>query len=573
MDDSIPDYKRTMKQDPPTIAMEDTKPKVMGIGSAITSGPLPTPALTIAEQLAYLGPSDEEKALEKAKAKKAMAMAWIEKEATERAAKEEKMEADLEKFKEKSRLRKEKAQKRKLQEAIESPVQDRRAQPVRQTNQQGRQANSDAPVLRGQTQSAQRQAPSSPDQQRLVYTTRQSKAASRMEAQQSAQNSPKPQPRVEQTGNQKEQQGQMTTGDPNPPNPVLSDLQNTKTSSPRISHSGEANRHMRINSMDAFPGTSQAIDPLNANSSAPEEREHEESPYDHPSRKHLDVIQHGESNHRRSHSDVGAPYKPVLATLSQPQQLTQESRPPPESRDTPSPMPSGEVSIKTEPEYFQDLRPVDGPEASSTSAPSSERKAKTRLQFILNDDDDCVESSSNDDSTPWTNTPPADHGSRHLYPNEHEGLEQSDMHPMSSGPVSAVDPNFVRQQQPAKRQKLSQDVSGMDTLFAKRADGCMHIMDIMIRATRNHPTTRPSLRSEDEESQARDKSYAPNTRGLIHLLDLRTQLRSNISMVIRQADLLRTTHTVALECHLHRKAPLRHQNVQHIPETRPYPSL
>ncbi|KAG0242749.1 Dcp1p-Dcp2p decapping enzyme complex alpha subunit [Mortierella sp. GBA43] len=380
------DNKETIKPEPYDVIMKEDKD--MNGRTAVVSGPLPTPSLTLVEQMAYQLPSDEEKALAMAKLN-AVAMAKMEKIAEERAAKDKKMEMDLEKFKEKSRLRKEKAQKRKLQEASESPVQDRRAQPVRQINQnQGRLFNSDAPVLRSQIQSAQRQVTSPQDQQRLGYSTRK---ASRMEALQSAQNSPKPQLRSDQsTGNQKEQQTlsseeqladkstRATVSDPNLPNPAHSDPQDSTAAGPTALHPGEANRHKRINSME-YP------DSLSADATVPGEWPYEERPLDHPYRKHLDVGQHTESNHRRTHSDAGILVKSPQAAISQPQHTRNAS-----------PMRSGAQPIKPEFGQLQDPRPPDGtgavppihpdldsPEAKSSvahsSVPSSKRGSKTRL--------------------------------------------------------------------------------------------------------------------------------------------------------------------------------------------------
>ena len=133
------------------------------------------PKLEPPPALIYEQPTDYEKQQALARAR-ALAASKVQQQLESRLAKEKKRIEDIENFKEKSRVRTEKAQKRKIQEAMETQVQDRRAQPVRQINQQ-----------------QQQRAMSSPqEQQRLAYVTRQSRAGTRPESNSSGQNSPRP---------------------------------------------------------------------------------------------------------------------------------------------------------------------------------------------------------------------------------------------------------------------------------------------------------------------------------------------------------------------------------------------
>ncbi|GJJ73607.1 hypothetical protein EMPS_05965 [Entomortierella parvispora] len=131
----------------------------------------------------YDQPTDHEKQQALARAR-ALASSKVQQELESRLAKEKKRLEDIENFKEKSRVRTEKAQKRKIQEAMETQVQDRRAQPVRQINQQ---------------QQLQRSMSSPQEQQRMTYVTRQSRAGTRPETNSSGQNSPRPHGRLVQS--------------------------------------------------------------------------------------------------------------------------------------------------------------------------------------------------------------------------------------------------------------------------------------------------------------------------------------------------------------------------------------
>ncbi|KAF8938075.1 hypothetical protein BGZ58_001653 [Dissophora ornata] len=528
-DPALPrDYQGRIKGGRPSIAVgEDVDMKNDSASSAATTESLPTPALTIAEQIAYQPPTNHDKALTMAKAR-VEAMSRMEKQAEEQTAKVEKMQEDIERFKENSRMRNEKAQKRKLQETIEAPVQDRRAQPVRQINQQqGRQLNSDAPVQRGQSQSAQRHASSPQDQQRPGYPTRQSKAAFRTEAQQSAQNSPKTQPRTEQyPGQQKEliqpsgepsplptaQKEQRTTAsDPNSPNPGRSDQQTVDMPKQKMLHPSEATRHhKRINSMDQQLHMSQSLSSLLPDQTTADQRELSERLYGHPYSKRLDISQHGELNHRRSHSDVGILYKPVTTAIVQPQPMARVPQQGQTIRDGP-PMQRNLSPVRPNIEHRQGTHPPltanmptalhSGMDSSSTrnnnsflsvtkEATPTKRESKARLQFILNDEDSGPESYGEEDpqerrsspeashwsqrnpaqeSTPKTNAPPMEFGARSPYTPDYGVIEHQGMHALPNVPTSVMDPSAARRQS-TKKLKLSQDVPGMDQHFDARTD-------------------------------------------------------------------------------------------------------
>ncbi|KAF9348611.1 Dcp1p-Dcp2p decapping enzyme complex alpha subunit [Mortierella sp. AD094] len=487
--------------------IEDVEMREADIGSTVTSCPLPTPALTLAEKMAYEPPSDQEKrqAIEKASAQ---AMHRIERQGELQAAKECKMREDVERFKEKSRIRKEKAQKRKLQEVNEAPIQDRRAQPVRQINQQqGKQSNSDTALSRGQSQGSQRQVSSPQDQQRLVYQTRQSKAAFRTEAQQqSAQNSPRVQPRgVQYPGNTKEQvqssldslsqpsaqrDQQAMVNDSDSVSPQERTEQRAHgLSGQKMLELGDATRHhRRINSMDRQIHISQSHNPP-----TPEQRDIEQ--YSQPYVKRLDVGQHSDPNHRRSHSDIGVMYKPVVTAIAQPQSIT------------PGPLPvSGEPHVRPELEHRQGPYSSQNPSApapfrsdidsprmrnnipflTATKEPvPTKLESKAKLQFILNDEDsgpdidedDARERRPSPERGNWghdqESVQRAHAQSEYSTRSDYSLQEHQDVFSHSSTPASVVEPEsalaLARRQQ-SKKQKITQEFSTMEQNFNHRPD-------------------------------------------------------------------------------------------------------
>ncbi|KAF9115909.1 Dcp1p-Dcp2p decapping enzyme complex alpha subunit [Mortierella sp. AM989] len=503
---------KVAKHEPSATATEDVEMKEFGTVPSVISSPLPTPALTVAEKLAYEPPSDLEKkkAIEKAKAE---ATYRIERQGEFQAAKENKAREDVERFKERSRIRKEKAQKRKLQEVNEAPIQDRRAQPVRQINQQqGRQSSSDTTLLRGQSQSSQRQVSSPQDSQRLVYLTRQSKAQ-----QQSTQNSPKVQPHTTQYPSNVKDQGQSPGELLSQPSlqrdqqSVTSDLDALSpqehasgSSSQKMLEIEDASRHhRRINLMDHQIHMSQPHEP-----STSEQRGITEQ-YGQTYIKRLDVGQHGESNHRRSHSDIGVMYNPVVTAIAQPHSVA--PGPPSGSAGPHTPtVQQNSPHIRPELEHRQDNHPslmpgilaphrsdVDSPRMRNNNAfqPAMKETApiklesKAKLQFILNDDDSVPGSTSEDDSRERRPSPEratwgqhsadqepmqraqtqTEYGARSPYPHEY-GLQEHQVHYAHPNiPTSTMESTLTRRQ-PSKKQKLSQDITGMDQHFSSRAE-------------------------------------------------------------------------------------------------------
>ncbi|KAG0328299.1 Dcp1p-Dcp2p decapping enzyme complex alpha subunit [Dissophora globulifera] len=515
-----------------TVQSEDVDMPDAVTDSKATTDSISTPALTTAEQIAYQPPSDLDKVQALAKAR-VEATCKMEKQVEEQASKAEKMQEDIERFKEKSRMRKDKAEKWKLQEASEPPVQDRRAQPVRLINQQqGRQLNSDAPVLRGQSQGAQRQVSSPQDQQRLVYSTRQSKAASRTEAQQSAQNSPKAQPRAAQFPSQQQEQTQPSGEQPgyraasqreqrssiresNSPNPARSEQQaaempNQMPNQMLQPEDGSRN-HRRINSMDHQLQASQSLDSLHPDQHVSDQRELAERLYGQPYSKRLDLGQLAEQNHRRSHSDVGVPYKPVAVNIPQPQPTGREQQQgqrmhdgPPAQQNPPGgpdldyrqegypPQTAGTPTIYRSDADSPGIRNSDLFSSSVKEPAPVARVSKARLQFILNDDDPSPDSPDEDEenygrrqspeAVPWTqrqpghdegrrmNAPPVEYDAHPPYPHDYGVPEHQGGRVSQSLPTTVVDPSSAARRQAAKRLKLSQDMSAMEQQYGGRTE-------------------------------------------------------------------------------------------------------
>ncbi|KAF9956573.1 Dcp1p-Dcp2p decapping enzyme complex alpha subunit [Mortierella alpina] len=413
-----------------TVVCEQARSEMAAGGAGST---LPAIALSTTEQMAYAPPSNQEKILAMAKAR-AVAASKLNHQRQEQAVKEKKLREDTEKFRERSRIRKEKAQERKTQEVNEAPqVQDRRAQPVRQINQQqGRQSNQETSGVRGQNQGVQRTA-SPQDQQRIPYSTRQSRAGSRLDAQLSAQNSPKGQARAMQnSASQKGQDsplGEPTTrlqvmggdafpnrSEPTSPSELRSEQPTTGPSDQRKLHPGDAPRHhRRISSMDHSFAHVQSPKQTGSAPAAANQRDMAEMEYGQPFIKRLDVGQLGESSHRRSHSDVGVAYKPVVTAIVQPQPVARDHLPTDMAGESPQHNP---IMTRIADDGRQGIHPsqsphnqtpqrysTNGSEVSGNSRPSSRtgevtratRESKARLQFILNDDPPSPEGHQEDD--------------------------------------------------------------------------------------------------------------------------------------------------------------------------------
>ncbi|CAO3571445.1 unnamed protein product [Mortierella alpina] len=509
----------------PIVVCEQARSEMASGGTRDT---LPAIALSSTEQMAYAPPSNQERILVMAKAR-AVAASKLNHQRQEQAVREKKLREDTEKFRERSRIRKEKAQEHKTQEVNEAPqVQDRRAQPVRQINQQqGRQSNLEISGGRGQNQGVQRTA-SPQDQQRIPYLTRQSRAGSRLDAQQSTQNSPKGQARAMQnTASQKGQDsplGEPTTrlqvmggdafpnrSEPTSPSESRSEQPTTVPSDQRMLHPEHVPRHRRISSMDhSFAHVQSPTQPGSAPAAAGQ-RDMAEMEYGQPFLKRLDVGQHGESSHRRSHSDVGVAYKPVVTAIVQPQPVVRDHLPTDMAGESPQHNPimtriaddsrQGIHPSQSTHNQTQQRYPINGSEMSGHSRPASRageairatRESKARLQFILNDDPPSPEvyqeyeipdHRSISDGPVWNPHNPENEAAprggaaslpstgltRQQYPSEYGPVDyQETQMPTKTTAGSGVTGTSLRRQ-PTKKQKLSQDVVVHDVPYGGRVD-------------------------------------------------------------------------------------------------------
>ncbi|KAG0057516.1 Dcp1p-Dcp2p decapping enzyme complex alpha subunit [Gryganskiella cystojenkinii] len=358
---------------------------------------------------ALFEPTDQEKQQAMARAR-ALAAFKVQQQLESQQAKERKLQEDIENFKEKSRVRKEKAEKRRVQEAMEVQVQDRRAQPVRQINQQQQQ----------------QRAMSSPQEQRQTYVTRgQSRAVARPESNPSGLNSPKPNMRsLPQGVSAKEQR--------NSPRLSLSEPQAAPIAQPakresvqeegsedsrQVGRQGsqllrpeeEAPRgHRRVTSMDFQPRSTGSLGAMRRDTASGQENI--DGQYGHPLRKRLDYGHHGEPNHRRSHSDVGVFYMPARVAIPHPPPTSGTLFPGAQSDVRLSSAGLNGASMQPQQHQQQHILQRDGGAAYLQSSGGQEtrndfapkptpvkRESKTRLQFILNDDPPSPESSHGDE--------------------------------------------------------------------------------------------------------------------------------------------------------------------------------
>ncbi|KAF9982950.1 Dcp1p-Dcp2p decapping enzyme complex alpha subunit, partial [Mortierella antarctica] len=511
---------------PATVVTEQARKEV---AAAVAGGTLPVVALSTTEQMAYGPPSSQERMLAMAKAR-AVAASKLNHQRQEQAIKERKLREDTDKFRERSRIRKEKAQEHKTQEVNETPqVQDRRAQPVRQINQQqGRQSNQETSGVRGQNQGVQRTA-SPQDQQRIPYSTRQSRAGSRLDAQLSAQNSPKGQARAMQTSaNQKGQDssmGEPTTrlqalggdafpnrSEPTSPSESRSEQSTAVPSDQRMLHPGDVPRHhRRISSMDHSFAHVQSPKQTGSVPAAANQRDMTDMEYGQPFIKRLDVGQLGEPSHRRSHSDVGVAYKPVVTAIVEPQPIARDHLTTDMAGD---PSQQNPIMTRIADDGRQGIHPsqspysqtqqrysMNGSEMSGNSRPSSRtgeatratRESKARLQFILNDDppspeghqaNDLPERRPSSDGPAWnphnseseavprggTAAVPSAGYVRQQYPSEYgqADYQEAQMPPKTTAGPGVTGTSLRRQ--PTKKQKLSQDVVVHDIPYGGRVD-------------------------------------------------------------------------------------------------------
>ncbi|KAF9434095.1 Dcp1p-Dcp2p decapping enzyme complex alpha subunit, partial [Entomortierella beljakovae] len=526
--------KKVAENERPITTTEDVEMKDPEPEATFSSEPLPTPVLTLEERLAYEPSSDLEKK-QIAEKTRMEAMIRIEKQGEIQASKEKKKQEDTEKFIEKSRTRKEKAEKRKLLEVNETPAQDRRAQPVRQINQQqGKQSNGDTTPTRAQPQD---------QQQRLVYQTRQSKAASRTEAQQSAQNSPRAQSRAAQYLTNTKEQTQSTTESTtsfSAPAPSASSESNFpqgevghQSLTPTIQKVQEQEvtirQHRRVGSNDHLPHLSRSQSPLVSGQQTTTER------YDHTHIKRLDVNQHGDIGHRRTHSDVNSMHKAVVTSTAQ---LQSGAPGPPFMSGGGGPTHATQhgppYSIPDQ-ELRQGMYPpqghgpgvpyrgdMDSPRMRNSNAFNSTREpvpgrleSKAKLQFILNDDDGGAGRLNDDEDTldqrpthgrsNWgqpTNDQDmhglhsqTEYNTRTSYPHEygtHENYSPR-LHPPHSAPTTE---STLGRHQSSKKLKLSQDITGMDQHYNPRVEEHEH----QIRQSQNHPVTPRTIPQQAQRS-------------------------------------------------------------------------
>ncbi|KAG0027675.1 hypothetical protein BGZ81_005374 [Podila clonocystis] len=467
---------------------------------------VPQLTLTAAEKLAYGMPSDQQKRIAMAKAT-AEALTKLESQREKQSIKEKRRQQDLEKFKVNSKVHREKVQR--IQEVVqlqasqrETQVQDRRAQPVRQTQQQARQNQlADVAGTRGLVQSNQRSSPL--ETQRLVYQTRNSKSTPKTEPQDAPYSSDSGR---EQPNNAQLRQTKQSSFQPPDQVPVQQSPMEVPTASIKEPSTGPAQRssgastpetkgsvpreptrgsHRRINSMDYNPHLSQSMGALNVPEQYNQGRQEVgERTFGQPFSKRLDVGQH-EPNHRRSHSDVGV-YKAVVTTIVPPQQV---ARPPT--------MSVHETEMHGNNLAHQPDRHLHHVGAQHGTMPSDERvqryavaptpsvreeqlsvkrESKATLQFILNEDNPSPETYSpmepveSSEGAPWSD-PGQTYGmrphpqSRNNAPSTHAGFQQSfseerlpyglpDSEVQHRGMLPAT---AVNRRQTTKKQKMVQD--------------------------------------------------------------------------------------------------------------------
>ncbi|KAF9095134.1 hypothetical protein BGX23_000993 [Mortierella sp. AD031] len=498
-----------------------------------------TPAFAMAAQGAYELFGDQEKAKAMAMARTAAA-SKLDKQLELQMTKERKLSEDIEKFKESSRTRKEKALKQRTHEVIEPPTQDRRAQPVRQINQQqGRQSNPDSPALRSQSQNSQRVASSPQEQQRLAYATRQSRSGARVDPVQNTPVNMKPQHRQEQqpvpveqidpTGGQVSKQ--QVHRDPFP----TGDRPESREQMEMLCVEVAPRQHRRINSMDhrfqlSQPGSPVQFDP----SVVAQQQVMPDGRYGQPHSKRLDLGQHGDPKHRRSHSDVGIFYKPIATAIVSPQPIARPPQGPAPMEVTSSPQapPLGQpgVEYRQNGQFSQGQRPSPAglrPEVdeswamhnSNSNGPTPvkeappPRESKARLQFILNDDptspeeqrhdDDQMERPPSPEAPEWNRrNPPAEPVQRAAHmayteqprmANDYAVRDHQESRLIPQGPPSMAAANPTRRQ-PSKKQKLSQDMTGQDPVFVNAAEEYEYHM----RQSQMHPQARPPPHSSQQ---------------------------------------------------------------------------
>ncbi|KAK3844030.1 MAG: hypothetical protein J3R72DRAFT_489162 [Linnemannia gamsii] len=522
-------------------------------GSAPAPSQPPTPAFVMAAQGAYEVYDNQDKARAMAMAR-AAASSKLDEQLELQLTKEKKLLEDIEKFKESSRTKKEKSVKQRTRDVIEAPVQDRRAQPVRQINQQqGRQSNPDSPALRSQSQLGQRVGSSPQEQQRLAYATRQSRSNPRADPTQNAPVNSKPQHRPEQQPVLIEQidptGGQVPKEQVHREHFPAGDRPDSREQMDMLRADDAPRQHRRINSMDNRFQQSRPSSPSRFDSSIPQQQHHHQhhhqnqqqaipdGRYGQPHSKRLDLGQHGDPKHRRSHSDVGIFYKPIATAIVAPQPIARPPQGSVQMEVVPSPQapPLGQPGV----EYRQNgQRPSPtgprpemdeswmkhGNNSNNSNGSFSGREAppvkesKARLQFILNDDptspegdrrdDDPMERPQGPEAPDWDRrNPEAElvqrmHAPHMAYPDQPhlpndyviQDPQETRLAPPQA-PPSMASANLTRRQ-PSKKQKLSQDSTGQDPAFNSSAEEYEYHM----RQSQLHPQARPPSHSSQQRS-------------------------------------------------------------------------
>ncbi|KAF9913144.1 Dcp1p-Dcp2p decapping enzyme complex alpha subunit [Linnemannia zychae] len=544
----------------------------------------PTPAFVVAVQGTYSASDDQEKARAMALAR-AAASSKLEMQLEQQITKEKRLLEDIEKFKESSRTKKEKSVKQRTREATEPAVQDRRAQPVRQINQQqGKLSNPDSPALRSQSQLGQRvgSSPQEQQQQRLAYTTRQSRSNPRVEPAQNVLVNSKPQHRSEQqpvpieqidpTGGQvpKEQ----FRNDHFPPG----DRPDSREQMEMLHPEDVPRQHRRINSMDHHFQQARPASPSRFDPRVPQQQQQQQQQqvmpdghYGQPHSKRLDLGQHGDAKHRRSRSDVGIFHQPIVTAIVAPQPIARPPQGPVPMEGAPSPQapPPGA-------EYRQNGHFSQGYQRPSPTGARSEidetwakynnshnsngsssgrdappvKESKARLQFILNDDptspeggrhdEDSMERPQSPDIPDWNrrnptvepvprvNAPHMTYADQPHMPHDYLMREHQEarLGPQAT-PMASANP---QRRQPPKKQKLSQDVTGQELSFNSAADE----YEYQMRQAQLNPQARPPPHGPlFQETGGRNKVRLNNIR---HSLQWQCKVNLNHQQDRRQLE-------------------------------------
>ncbi|KAF9431082.1 Dcp1p-Dcp2p decapping enzyme complex alpha subunit [Podila epigama] len=489
---------------------------------------IPKVTLTAAEQQAYSMPSEKQKRAAIAKAT-AAAVLKLEVQREKQAIKERRRQEEVEKLKMNTKAYRAKVQK--MQEAAqllasqkENQVQDRRAQPVRQTQQQARMNQaSDTISTRGQGQHGQRSA--AQETPRLYQTRGSRSAAPRTEPQQEASQTPD---NREQSSNsqatqrgQAKQSSQQQSQQPQKPSSTKvtgegmeeqrGGVAKNRGSSPSppgtkavASQESTRGNHRRINSMEYNPQMSQSMGSLGSAGQYGESYEGAgDNQYGQPPSKRLDVGLHPEVSHRRSHSDIGAPQQPN-ATAPNAVHAQSMTKPQTVQGDVRHGSPTGWMDRQGLPTDGPQriMTPREGhagrntmtPTHSLRDQPPAKRESKATLQFILNEDNPSPESHPPGDymeyaseGRPWVDArdanslrpptqswqAPSSSGFQQSLVNERHSYvpQEQDVREMTSAPGSAQAPvPASARRQTTKKQKMGQQEKSVEMHYGNKGE-------------------------------------------------------------------------------------------------------